>query len=108
MTSPGSPNYDLGVAHGRIKLDVDDRGAKTADRALNEFARTIRKLEKQFTTFNASLNKIEREIKNLGRDFNRTERDAKKFEQATDDVDGAQISASPAGGAHRGPARANF
>ena len=94
MTSPGSPNYDLGVAHGRIKLDVDDRGAKTADRALNEFARTIRKLEKQFTTFNASLNKIEREIKNLGRDFNRTERDAKKFEQATDDVDGAQISAS--------------
>lgn len=94
MTSPGSPNYDLGTAHGRIKLDVDDRGAKTADRALNEFARTIRKLEKQFTTFNASLNKIEREIKNLGRDFNRTERDAKKFEQATDDVDGAQISAS--------------
>ncbi|AHZ95387.1 tapemeasure protein [Mycobacterium phage Damien] len=94
MTSPGSPNYDLGTAHGRIKLDVDDRGTKAADRALTQFTRSIKSLERQFVAFNASLNKIEREVKNLGRDFNRTERDAKSFERATDDVDAAQVNAS--------------
>lgn len=94
MTSPGSPNYDLGTAHGRIKIDVDDRGTKQADRTLDQFARTVKKLERQFATFQTSLNKMEREIKNLGRDFNKTERDAKRYERATDDVDGAQVTAA--------------
>lgn len=94
MTSPGSPNYDLGTAHGRIKIDVDDRGTRQADRTLEQFVRTVKKLERQFATFQTSLNKMEREIKNLGRDFNKTEKDAKRYERATDEVDGAQVNAA--------------
>ena len=49
------PNYDLGVAHGRIKIDSDTRGATSAQREM-------KKLESESSTLSARLASLEKAL----------------------------------------------
>lgn len=76
------PDYDLGRAHGKVVIDADTRGADRSDRALNSFARTVKRLE-------VTLNRFERNLNQLERNLNSVAREAKKTDRSLDDLDGS-------------------
>lgn len=61
------PNDNLGVAHGRIRIDVDDRGSAQATAALI-------KMQAQFEQMNKSLVRIDKSLKNTDYELDRTTR----------------------------------
>lgn len=91
------PEYDLGTAHGKIKIDVDDRGAKTGERTLQQFNRTVKKFERQLATFESSLTKMEAELKKVAKDFVTGDRAARSYSGGVDKADGSQRKFSKSG-----------
>lgn len=83
------PNYDLGTARGKIRVDADTRGAGAADRALKAFERTISALAGKLGGFETSMNKIEAELKTAKRDFEQAERAADGFDRSISGADGS-------------------
>lgn len=70
------PNNDLGTAHGRIRVDFEDRGSAAATAALI-------KMQKQFDQMNKNLVKIERSLKNLDSGLESTEAELERNTRAT-------------------------
>ncbi|AZS12571.1 tail length tape measure protein [Mycobacterium phage DrLupo] len=81
------PNYDLGTARGRIRVDSDTRGAKMADRALQAFERTVRALSNKMSDFERHMNAMERELNDAAREFDSTGRAAGRYESGVKDAD---------------------
>ncbi|AAN02087.1 tail length tape measure protein [Mycobacterium phage Barnyard] len=81
------PNYDLGTARGRIRVDSDTRGAKMADRALQAFERTVRALSGRMSQFEQHMNRMERELNDAAREFDSTGRSARRYEGGVRDAD---------------------
>ena len=75
------PDYNLGTARGRIRIDADDRGAKLADRALKAFERTILHLSGRVGHFEREMNKMEAELREATRDFHKADRAAEDFDR---------------------------
>ena len=78
------PEYDLGTAHGRIKIDVDDRGAKQADRSLTDLEKSMRELDARSAKVQASLGKVEKELSKLHYEMKRANDEAQKFDTTVD------------------------
>ena len=64
-------NNDLGTAHGRIRIDIDDRA--TADAA-----KTLILLQAQFDKMNTHLAKIEKSLNTADQSFEKVDKSAKK------------------------------
>lgn len=88
------PNYDLGTAHGRIKIDVDDKGAITADKDLSKLEASMAKLKAQGEKLQGSLSKVEAELDRLASNFRKADSSATSYQRSTDKVDTAQKRAS--------------
>jgi hypothetical protein len=87
------PEYDLGTAHGRIKIDVDDRGAQQANRTVDKLERTMRSLDRSMSSMQSSMLRIETELKNLSTEFQRANKEAEELEQSVEDL-GNQFQSS--------------
>lgn len=79
------PDYDLGTAHGRVKITADTSQVKQAESAVSSFARELRSISTSVTATNASLNRIESQLRSLTREY-------KRAEQAADDLGGVHVS----------------
>lgn len=78
------PEYDLGTAHGRIRLDADTRGAKTAERALESFERAIALIDKRLDQFERKLDSMERELLSTSRAFDEASGSARDYGDSVD------------------------
>lgn len=72
------PNYDLGTAHGRIKIDADTRGAKDTEAALADLQAEVKGLKSDladltggFDDYEAGTHKASKASKLLDQDFRR-------------------------------------
>jgi hypothetical protein len=83
------PNFDLGTARGRIKLDADTRGATSADRALGAFERTVKSITGRVNKFDSTLNQMESELRQVTGDFKRADSAAKEFDRDVKNMDGS-------------------
>ena len=63
------PNYDLGTAHGRIKIDLDDKASAAATRNLTEFQKTMESMDRKLGSMSANLSKIEKSLRDTGDGF---------------------------------------
>lgn len=81
------PEYDLGTAHGRIKIDVDDSGAKKANQTVDQFEKTMRKLDSRMAEIQTSMNNVEQELRTLTREFKRANEEAGNLEDSIDNLD---------------------
>lgn len=73
------PNYDLGTAHGRIRIDADTRNVKAAETSVDSFRRTLNRLSVNAIGTNAALDRIERQLRQVTREYNRADRAANDF-----------------------------
>lgn len=99
------PNYDLGTAHGRIKIDVDDRGAVQADRNLADFERTIQSLDRRMAAMQTSLGNMERDLRVIANDFRNAAAEMEGMADSADHLDSSLRNASVASRAFSGDIR---
>lgn len=76
------PNYDLGTAHGRIRIDSDTRGAKDADRVAGTFEKTIRSLERQMTQLNSTMNRMESDLQKVAQATSAVEKNTARADRS--------------------------
>ena len=100
------PEYDLGTAHGRIKIDVDDSGTKKANQTVDQFEKTMRTLDRRMAQMQTSMNNVEREIRALTREFQKANEEAESLEQSVNDLDSSFSHAGNASQAFGGDIRA--
>lgn len=72
------PEYDLGTAHGRIRIDTDDRGVKRSDQSLSRFEKTVRQFRRQLREFERRLTSVEDQLKQTARQFDKADQSAKR------------------------------
>lgn len=70
------PNNDLGTAHGRIRIDYDNRGQAAATAALI-------KMQKQFAQMNNTLIRIEKSLNDSEKGLQSVDQELKKTTKAT-------------------------
>lgn len=92
------PDYNLGTAHGRIRIDSDNRGVKDADKNLNQFDKTVRNIEKQMRVMNDTMNRMEGNLQKVADSYEKATRETNKFSQSTNNASG---NASRAGRSFR-------
>src|ERR1700759_4188476 len=90
------PDYDLGTAHGKIRIDGEDRGVTNANRAMNAFARALSNIQGRVGGFNTSMDKIEAELRQVSRDFQEAKSSADSFARSADGSVGPQNRAASA------------
>lgn len=69
------PNNDLGTAHGRIRVDFDDRGSAAATAALL-------KMQQQFDQMNKNLEKIQKSLSDVDTNLGHTETELRRNTRA--------------------------
>lgn len=88
------PDYNLGIAHGRIRIDSDNRGTKDADKNLTQLNKTIRNIEKQMRVMNDTMNKMEGNLQKVADSYEKAERETSKFDNATKSASSSASRAS--------------
>lgn len=88
------PDYNLGTAHGRIKIDVDDRGAKQAETSVNSLERTMQSLDKRLGAVQSSLNKLHSEMGRLTTELSKANKESERFDESVGMLDDNFLSAS--------------
>ena len=78
------PDYDLGTAHGRIRVESDTRGVLGAEAAMEGFEKALQSVSRQAAAFDASLKKVEAELNQVSRDFRKAAAAARDYEDAVD------------------------
>ena len=78
------PEYDLGTAHGRIKIDVDDRGAKQAKSSVDSFEVSMQQLDKRLAGVQRSLTSMERDLRVVADDIKKAEQEFSNFADTVD------------------------
>lgn len=80
------PDFNLGTAHGRIRIDSDNRGVKDADKNLNQFDKTVRNIEKQMRVMNDTMNRMEGHLQKVADSYEKATRETNKFSQSTNNA----------------------
>ena len=80
------PDYDLGTAHGRIKIDYDDTGAKKAKASTSDIERNMEKLDRRMAQIQRTMTGLERELKNLANVMQQAAEETGDFEEEIDDL----------------------
>ena len=83
------PNNDLGTAHGKIRIDYDDRGSGAAVAALI-------KMQKQFESMDKHLNQISQSMSKAESTFNTGSRSMDKLTKNTESFSSSMFSAHKA------------
>lgn len=86
-------NYDLGTAHGRIKIDVDDRGAQQAQNVFANLEKTMQSLDRRLATMQLSMNRMESEIRGLAQEFRKANEEVENLENSVSELDSGFQSA---------------
>lgn len=79
-------NYDLGTAHGRIKIDVDDRGAVQAQQTIQSLDKTMQSLDRRLASIQVSMNRMESEIRSMTNEFRKANQEAESLESSMSDL----------------------
>lgn len=90
------PDYDLGTAHGRIKIDVDDRGAAGAQQNLSKLEQNFKSLDRHMAAMQRSLTNLERDLNVIANDFRKAQAEMDSFADSTDRLDDNLRSTSQA------------
>src|SRR6516164_5381607 len=63
------PDYDLGTAHGKIRIEADSAGVQAVNQAIDQFKRAIDAVTARTAAFDSAMNNMERELKQVRNDF---------------------------------------
>lgn len=88
------PDYNLGTAHGRIKIDVDDRGARQAETSVSSLEKTMQSLDRRMGAVQTSLNKLHTEMGRLTTELSKANKESERFDESVGMLDDNFLSAS--------------
>jgi exonuclease VII small subunit len=72
-------NTDLGVAHGRIRIDVDDKGSAAATAVLIKMQAQFEQMNKQLAKIEKSLSSTDHSLNETSVAFDRASKSSKRF-----------------------------
>lgn len=73
------PNNDLGTAHGRIRIDFEDRGSSQAEAAVIRFERELKILNQKLTDVGKSFDRQSVAATKVSRDYRSAESSSRSF-----------------------------
>ena len=80
------PDYDLGTAHGDIKIDSNTRGVDQATASVSGFKDAIKSLTDAAARFQAASDKLDSALNDITRNYDQADRAANKFNRDADSL----------------------